>query len=342
MTMTPLLSATNLDRWADERRSQDMLPLLIRRLIMASVNPIRIDFPSGDSVNRPGYDGFLQTVAGTAFVPAGQSVWEMGTSRNPVQKAEDDFTKRAATSGSVTPAETTIVFVTARRWHGKKGKKDWADEKQAENVWAEVRLYDADDLEQWLDQILPVAAWARRQIVGLPEGLRDVEEVWESWFLRTNPRLTPEVFLAGRNAAVLRIREWLTGTPACLRLRVDSAEEGIGFVAALIETLDEPERERIRSRALLVSTPDLWRAVAGQRQPVILLAASPTLGSDAQAVACGHHVLLAYGNDAAGVPVDLDLPHLRRTDMEDALRRMGNSDDRARDLAGESRGWTHV
>jgi hypothetical protein len=58
MTMNPLLTATALVQWADQRRSQDMLPLLIRRLILATVDPIRIDFASGDSVNRPGYDGF--------------------------------------------------------------------------------------------------------------------------------------------------------------------------------------------------------------------------------------------------------------------------------------------
>jgi len=333
--MNPLLTATNLTRWADERRSQGMLPLLIRRLIVATSNPIRIDFAAGDSVNRPGFDGFLQTVIGTAFVPAGQSVWEMGTSQNPAQKAESDYQTRTATAGSVSPAETTFVFVTPRRW---QGKAEWAEEKQGENVWAEVRAYDADDLEQWLDQTLPVAAWARRQIVGAPEGLRDMEEIWELWSLRTNPRLSAELFLAGRDPAVERIRGWLTAPAACLRIRADSADEAIGFVAALIETLPEPERERVRSRALLVSTPDMWRAVAGQRTPVILLATSPILGSDAQAVARGHHVLLNYGNDSAGIMVDLDLPHLRRTPMEEALRRMGITDDRARDLAGESRG----
>lgn len=85
-------------------------------------------------------------------------------------------------------------------------------------------------------------------------------------------------------------------------------------------------------------TPDTWRAVAGQKMPVTLIATSPTLGSEAQAVACGHHVAIAYGNDSGGVQVDLDLPHLRRADLETALRRMNLGEDRCRDLAAESRG----
>ena len=72
--MNPLLTATHLVRWADERRSQDSLPLLVRRLIVASTNPVRIDMAAGDSVTRPGYDGIVQTVVGTSFVPPGQSV----------------------------------------------------------------------------------------------------------------------------------------------------------------------------------------------------------------------------------------------------------------------------
>ena len=78
--MNPLVTATDLVQWADRRAAQGELPLLLRRLVRASVAPQFIDFPAGDSVNRPGYDGtFCATVEGSSHVPAGQSVWEMGT-----------------------------------------------------------------------------------------------------------------------------------------------------------------------------------------------------------------------------------------------------------------------
>jgi hypothetical protein len=39
-----------------------LLPPPDRSVIVGAIDPIRrIDSPAGDAVNRPGYDGFLQT-----------------------------------------------------------------------------------------------------------------------------------------------------------------------------------------------------------------------------------------------------------------------------------------
>ena len=74
MTLNSLLLSTHLVRWADERRAQGMLPHIVRRLILAATDPIlRIDLPVRDAVHLPGYDGFMQTTQGNAFVPSGQS-----------------------------------------------------------------------------------------------------------------------------------------------------------------------------------------------------------------------------------------------------------------------------
>jgi hypothetical protein len=336
--MNALLSATHLVQWADTRSSQGMMPALVRRLILASVDRAaihRIDFPAEDSVNRPGVDGTLQVAQRATFVPAGWSVWEMGVDRDPKKKANGDYIKRTNNPGQLIPNRTAFIFVTPRRY---QQKHEWVAEKTAENAWAEVRLYDADDLEQWLDICPAVAAWACRSIRTLPDGLRDLQEVWEQWQSRTTPEFVPQLLLAGRNAAVDRVRSWLANPPGCLRVRADSADEAVGFLAAVVQGADELERAWLRSRTVFVSTPDAWRAVAGQQTPVILVAASPTLGSEAQAVRRGHHVFLAYGNESAGVPVDLALPHPRRDEAEAALRTMGIPEGRTRTLVSEARG----
>ena len=125
--MNPLLSATNLEHWADTRQSQDVLPLIVRRLLLATVNPIHIDFPSGDSINRPGYDGLLRTADTAPLVPTGQSVWEMGVGGEPKDKANEDYKGRTENPRGLDPRETTFVFVTPRRW---QGKEDWAKKKR--------------------------------------------------------------------------------------------------------------------------------------------------------------------------------------------------------------------
>lgn len=337
--MTPLLDATRIVQWADTRQAQGILPLLVGRLVLASVDPIRIDFASGDSVNRPGYDGFLQTADSSPCVPAGQSVWEMGTDKSPASKANGDYRTRTYDPSPVNPMETTFVFVTPRRW---RDKDDWAADRRAEGVWRDVQALDAVDIEQWLDRHSAVAAWARRQVSDLPDGIRDLEDVWDGWFRRTSPPLAPEVFLAGRANEGDRVRAWLEGPPAILRVRADTADEAVGFIGAVVQTLDKPARDRVHARAAYVSTRDVWRAVAGNRSPTVLIAATADLGSEAQAVARGHHVAVTYGNESAGVAVDVVLSPLRRRELELALTRMGVCAELSERLATESRGRVAV
>jgi hypothetical protein len=337
--MSNLLGATHLVEWAGTRAAQGTLPALIRRLILASVDRgaiQRFDFPSEDSVYRPGVDGTLQVTQGAPFVPAGQSIWEMGLDRDPRTKANADYRKRTGSAGHVVPSQTSFVFVTARRW---LEKTDWVTEKADEHIWNDVRVLDADDLEQWLDTCGAVAAWACRLIRGLPaEGIHDLQDIWERWQYRTTPDLLPQLFLAGRATAAERVRSWLSDPPSRLSVRADSAEEAVAFIAAMVQTVDELEQASLRSRTILVTSPVAWRALSAQHAPLILLASDPTIGSDAQAVRRGHHVFLAYGNQSAGVHVDLALPHPRRNDAEAVLRMMGISSERAGALVAEARG----
>jgi hypothetical protein len=61
----------------------------------------RIEFPAEDSVFRPGVDGLLQVTDGTAYVPNGQSVWELGAGQDYKDKATRDYDTRTARPGQV-------------------------------------------------------------------------------------------------------------------------------------------------------------------------------------------------------------------------------------------------
>jgi len=74
-------NATDIDRWADQRDSQAILPKLIRRLVLASINRVeRLHFRSDEGVQLGGWDGIVQVPTGNAFVPDGVSGWELSTS----------------------------------------------------------------------------------------------------------------------------------------------------------------------------------------------------------------------------------------------------------------------
>lgn len=73
-----------------------------------------------EGVWLPGYDGQVHAQAATPFVPAGESIWEMGTNSKYLKKAEEDYEKRTAKPGTVIPSNTTFVFVTPHSWSSGK------------------------------------------------------------------------------------------------------------------------------------------------------------------------------------------------------------------------------
>src|SRR5688572_5022474 len=122
MPSITLIDATDLERWANSRRAQEQLPVLVRRLIHATTTTAtHIGLPGGDAVQQGGYDGVVAVSETHYAVPNGMSVWELGVSADPKTKATEDYAKRKRKQpmsdvGPVDPASTTFVFVTPRRW----------------------------------------------------------------------------------------------------------------------------------------------------------------------------------------------------------------------------------
>ena len=69
--------------------------------------------PYRDAVGQSGLDGIVETVlGGRQFVPAGRSVWEIGTGAGPQAKATKDFTKRTKQMPQAERGNTSYVVVT--------------------------------------------------------------------------------------------------------------------------------------------------------------------------------------------------------------------------------------
>ena len=90
------VTAKSITKWAEinSRQAQETLPLLIKRLVFASVHPSSIRFPSGDSILEVGWDGILKTDFGNLYVPIGESAWELSTQKAVGAKANSDYSKR--------------------------------------------------------------------------------------------------------------------------------------------------------------------------------------------------------------------------------------------------------
>src|SRR6516165_2890556 len=104
--------AIHLARWADTQEARHTLPLLLRRLIRRTVPALAAwNFPAAEQVQRPGFDGVVETPVGNEFVPAGLTRWEMGVDKDPKAKAQADFDKRMAETPLEERQKAVFVFV---------------------------------------------------------------------------------------------------------------------------------------------------------------------------------------------------------------------------------------
>jgi uncharacterized LabA/DUF88 family protein len=163
-----LITAFDLDRWSDTLAAQTALPILVRRLILATAPVSEITMRAGEGAQIPGWDGIVRCDAADAHVPLGVSGWELGMSKDPRDKAQSDIRNRAKDPLGLDPKTTTFVAVTSRIW---RDRHDWREARRKERKWADVRAYDADDLVTWLERAPSVHHWISEQLG------RDVRDV---------------------------------------------------------------------------------------------------------------------------------------------------------------------
>ena len=314
--------ASELSNWADRPEARRQLPQLLRQLILATISPTRIEFPSGSSVDQPGWDGILEVETGTAWVPAGSSRWEMGVGKSPQTKANEDYTKRTDDPIDVDPSETAFVFVTPRRW---RGKTKWIiEECQHETPWREIRVLDADDLVAWLDAAPSVATWFAKFIGKLPpSGVLSLSDWWENWVGATDPQISPRLVLAGREESVERIAQWIAKRPAPLVVMGDTATEAIAFFAAsALHATDDWGTDAL-ARSFVVSTQEAWQSLERSQNRLLLI--RDVRGDFAANVAinAGHHVLVPLHHEEPRGSDTCSLPRLGRDESREALIAMG-------------------
>lgn len=336
------VTARELEAWADTLDARSTLPQLIRRLVRATGKDLtKVEFPAGEQVQRPGWDGVVEAGGQDVFVPMGASGWEFGVDRNPKSKADDDFAKRTKDPLGLSRTNTTFVFITPRKW---QQKENWRQERTEAKTWKDVRVYDSASLEEWLEQAPAVDAWLAGILGIRPKGLTLLDEHWANLEELTDPSLKPEVFLASREEQVEELGKWLDAGTGALMIESRSPSEAIDFVVAFSR---DPERiEPLASRALIVEDPDAWRTTASIVSGGLLLIAHPTLRLDpewvADAVRRGHQVLLTSIAAQRDHVHTLKLPRAYRNELEQALVASGLEETKAERRAREAGGSVTV
>lgn len=259
------------------------MPLLTRDLIWASAKDLsHIAIPSGDSVYRPGFDGVVVTSGESAFIPSGQSVWEIGTDDKPRTKANKDFNKRIDDASQ----EKTFIFVTQRYFDKKE---EWCEEKRRLGIWKDVRVLDCDDLEDWLSQTPSVAFnWIERVAHIAPEGTLPLVYHWNEWKEAVDGYLSPSLVLSSYERIKTRdlIWDWLEEGRNILRLKTFSPKEGLLFIAAALLHYDGLGHWLVRG--IHADNENTLRQLAANPHPQLIITSNDNIGIAKNAIANGH------------------------------------------------------
>jgi hypothetical protein len=312
-----LVTAFDLDQWSGSMAPKSMLPVLVRRLILATTPVTEITMRGGEGVLLSGWDGLVRSDVDDPHVPRGASAWELGTKRRARSKAESDIAGRTDAPQGVDPATTTYVAVTSRRWSGRDA---WRDDWRANGPWLDVRAYDADDLETWLERAPSVHYWISEQLGRDPRDVASPDAWWERWSRRTRLVLPQSFILAGRDATVSQVRDALGQPPRAVTVAAGSREEALAVVCAGLvgDGDDVDDVDDLRARALVVSSASAWDRLVDSQHRLVLVPSfdDADLGS---ALSKGHHVVVPVGRETRRGAGDIEIPLLDRQAATEVL-----------------------
>ncbi len=330
-----LIDRSDIELWAKKIDSKSYLPVLISRLVKA-VTPISTfsEFPSGSAANVGGWDGIVNCQEDCGFVPRGISLWEFGTEATVNKKAGIDYTKRSSDPLGYNPKDSTFVFVTPRFW---KDKDTFKKEKLADNIWADIRVYDSRNLEEWLDDATAVSRWYSQEVGRVPnDGVITTEEFWKEWAYGPSVVLSPAFVTTGRERESQELFDFLSSDANIKGVKASTKDEAIAFIIASAKQFEKQHQEHFFSKTLVIDKEHSFRAVRANRHKLNLIAKFEDVKILYAGVVDGHHVLVPLGADDPFNNDVILLPDPPRDGQVSALISIGIAEEESRRLSRES------
>lgn len=357
MSIQPQIDGKQIARWAEVEQDEGVLRQLVARLLWASTKLRLLNMSLGSARYLAGWDGLAESDEGSTHCPPGRSGWELSTRADVKDKLDEDYAERTLNPAPLIAARASYVAVTAHRFPASthrntkiKTKAEWRAAKLAEKKWADVRLIDADDLAQWLAECPAVAAWfASEHLLDRrpATGITSHEQFLQAWSEATvELPLPPSLALAGRDEQAGQLRRWLSqGTAGVVQVQAATRLEARVFVAAVIAGSDEPLREDLGARTLVVHSREAWLWAIGTKppRPLVLI---PAFDDFDLGLGRGEHfVVVPHDREAQLDRRDnillLDEPLPWRM-VEQQLKELGVAQTRALQLAQQSGGQLHA
>jgi plasmid maintenance system antidote protein VapI len=330
------IKANQIEQWVSHNiHARTRLSVFLRTLVNSTGRALtKVDFPGNDDAELPGWDGFVEAGEGTPWVPAGRAGWEFGTNKGIKKKADKDFAKSVNGLEQKKREETTFVFVTPRRWTGKAA---WVEAAQEKGLWKDVRAYDANDLEQWLEQSPPAQVWFANETDIPAHDVRSLDKCWEDWANVSTPPLTGALFSpaieAYRDMLLSRLSKPSDGPTL---IAADSTEEALAFLAQLLGEPGGEELAAYRDRVLVFDKPCVLPRLAQGAQTFIPVVFTREVERELGPYAKSMHSIVVYPRNAVNIEPHIVLAPANYETFNKALEEMGKGRDEISQLANES------
>ncbi len=333
-----MIETTDLEKWADQVGAQNRFPLLIKRLIHLTITPNKIQFPSGNAIWIPGFDGVVVNSEKNSFVPMDCSVWEVSVRADFKRKADEDYAYRTENELKNVPPgiqwnKITYVCATPYIW---ADKTEWENSRIAEGKWKNVIVIDGTSLCDWLEVSEPIALQFAVEELGFPpySEVQFASQAWNEWSTRSTCPTNEDLIVAGRELQEKEVIGRLIAPTNTLTVQADSPREACAFVLACIRRLSSGEdREGLITRTLVVQDEKAARAVL-HRKNLILIIEQPKGQVSASLASTGCHVVVCVGNELPNNP-DVRLSRPTHHEFAAVLVRSGIDEKKADLLARE-------
>ena len=330
----PTIKARDIARWGTTNiNAQHLLPVLVRRLVRETGRGLqKLDFPGYDNAQRHGFDGQVLADTATPYVPAGRSIWEVSVEKKLKTKAETDYNARLNSLPETDRAEITFVFVTTHNWNHKDA---WTAEKNGLGEWKDVRVYDASDLEQWLESTFALRIWLAERLGISISGIRSLEACWKEWAGVSNPPMTPAIFAPSIRNYKEKFLDWLGAPPKRpFIIAAESRLESVAFIACLLQ--EEDVFSTIPISALSFESVDAFKPLAKLTDPIIAVVDNEEVERRIADAYRRHYCIVARPKNIPGEEPDIVIDSPNPDLFDKALSDMGIETHRFDLLARES------
>ncbi len=330
------IKANQIEEWIDHNiLARTRFSVFLRTLVHSTGSElIKVEFPGNDDAERPGWDGFIEAREASTWIPAGRSGWEFGVNEKIKAKADGDFYKSAKALKKEERAETAFVFVTPRRW---AGKSKWVADAKASGLWKDVRVYDASDLEQWLEQSLPAQAWFASETNIPAQHVRSLDKCWIDWAHVSTPPLTGALFSSAIEATKRTILSRLSKpSDGPIRIAADSTEEALAFLAQLLGERGGEELASFRDRVLVFDKPGVLPRLAAGVETFIAVVFTREVERELAPHAKSMHSIVVSPRNAGSTEPDVVLEPANYDTFNKSLIEMGKDRDAISRLANAS------